>query len=96
MAQNNQESFHSAMDKMLRVHNKGGHRVKTIKCDQEFQSTMEEVEDESGVTVEHANAQDHVAAAERNNGTLKESMRTAFHRSGYTAISKAMIIALAE
>ena len=96
IVQNNQESFHSTMDKMSRAHNKGGHCVKTIECNQEFQSAMEEVEDELGVTVECANAQDHVGAAEHNGGTLKESMRTAFHRSGHAMIPKAMIIALAE
>ena len=57
---------------------------------------MEVVADESGVTVNCANAQDHVAAAERNNGTLKESMRTMFHRSGHATTPMAMTVALAE
>ena len=73
MANNDEESFHNVSDKMLRVHDKGGHRIKTIKCDQEFQSIMGLVADDSGVDVTHANAQDCVAAAERNNCTLKEN-----------------------
>ena len=94
--QNNEETFHAAIDEMLRTCNKGRHCIKTIECDQEFQSIVEVVADKLGVTMDCANAQDHVAAAECNNGTPKESMQTVFHRSGYTTTPKAMIMALAE
>ena len=46
-ANNAKESFHNALDKMPRVHNEGGHRIKTIDCDQEFQSVMEDDSDDS-------------------------------------------------
>ena len=52
---------------------------------------MEEVADELGMSMDYANAQDHVAAAKRNNRTLKETMRTTFHRSGCSTVPKAMI-----
>ena len=71
MANNNSESFHQVLDKMLQVHDKGGRHIKTIKCDQDFCSVMEDVVNDPGIDIESANAQDHVAAAEQNNGTIE-------------------------
>ena len=40
---------------------------------QEFQSVMEDVADNPGMDMNCTNAQDHVAAAEHNDGTIKET-----------------------
>ena len=95
-AQNDAETFHEALDEILWAHNKGGHCIKTIKRDHEFQSTMEDIADNSGVEMNHANTQDHAAAAEQNDHTIEASMQTAHHRSGCATTPKQMIIALAE
>ena len=57
---------------------------------------MEIVADDLEVNVNYANAQDHAAAAEQNNCTIKESMCTTHHRSGCATMSKQMIIVLVE
>ena len=57
---------------------------------------MDLVADDSGVDVNYANAQDHIAAVERNNCTLKENTQTTCHRSGHTTTLKQMTTALAE
>ena len=74
VAQNDEDTFHQVSDEMSQMHNEGGHRIKTIKCDQEFQSIVEAVADDLGVNMNCTNAQDHMAAAEQNNCTIKESM----------------------
>ena len=81
---------------MLHTCNNGGCHIKTIECNQEFQSVVEAVADDSGVDMNCANAQDHVAAAECNNCTIKELIHTTCHRSGYAVIPKQMIMVLAE
>ena len=42
------------------------------------------------------NAKDHVAAAEHNDHTIKESICTTCHRSGHTTMPRQMITALVE
>ena len=74
------EQFHGALDEMLQVHNEGRHRIKTIECDREFEELMEKVEDNLGMTMNHANAQDHVVVIEQNNWTTKEAIQAQFHR----------------
>ena len=73
-AQNNAFTFHKALDKMPQVCNEGRCQIKTIKCEQEFQSAMDNMADDLGVNVNCANTQDHMAVAEQNNCIIKESM----------------------
>ena len=96
MANNDEKSFYNVSDKMLRAFNEGGCQIKTIECNQEFQSIMDLVADNLGVDMNHTNAQDYIAAAERNNCTLKENTQTTCQRSGHTTIPKQMTTALAE
>jgi len=56
---------------------------------------MEKVKDELNIHMNYANAQDHVPEAERNNRTIKERIRAAYHRLPYKAIPKIMIRYLA-
>ena len=57
---------------------------------------MNKVSDDMNITMDYVSAQDHVGAAERNVRTLKETIRTKFHRCGYNTLPKQMIIAIAE
>jgi hypothetical protein len=52
---------------------------------------MEKVEDDLDVDMNFTNAQDYVPEAERNNRTIKETIRAAYHRLPYKAIPRIMI-----
>jgi hypothetical protein len=69
--------------------------IRTIHCDGEFRGMMEKVEDDLDVDMHFTNAQDHVPEAERNNRTIKERIRAAYHRLPYKAIPRIMIKYLA-
>ena len=57
---------------------------------------MEDIADDSGVDMNCTNAQDHVTAADHNNGTIKETICTKHHQCGHNATPKQMIITSAE
>ena len=95
IASRTNEEYYRALDQVLRHYNKAGFKIKTIHCDGEYRSMMTNVSDELDVEMNFTNAQDHVPEAERNNRTLKERIRAAFHRLPYKAIPKIMIRYLA-
>ena len=66
-----------------------------MQCDREYAAMMDAVSDELDVRMNYTNAQDHVPQAERNNRTIKERIRTAYHQLPYKAIPKLMIQYLA-
>src|SRR5210317_875477 len=102
------KELYCALDKVMKTYNAAGYRVKTIKCDREFQRIMEDIKEQMEVTMVYnnkftregkiniSNAGDHFPAAERNNRTIKEAFRTGLLRSRYKRIPKTMIIELAE
>src|SRR5210317_1178529 len=71
------ENLYEALDKTLRVYNRGGFKITRIECDGEFKTIMDEVEDNLGVRMNYTNARDHESIAERNNRTIKEAFRMA-------------------
>ena len=89
------EQYYKALDQVLRFYNKGGFKVRTIFCDGEFCPMMERVSDDLDVVMNYTNAQDHVPEAERNNRTIKERVRAAFHRLPFKKIPRVMIRYLA-
>jgi hypothetical protein len=66
-----------------------------IHCNGELCGMMEKVKDDLDVDTNFTNAQDHVPEAERNNRTIKERIRAAYHRLPYKAIPRIMIRYLA-
>jgi hypothetical protein len=52
---------------------------------------MDKVKDDLGVCMNFTNALDHVPEAERNNRTIKERVRVAYHRLGYKALPRQLI-----
>jgi hypothetical protein len=78
--------YYRALDQILRHYNRAGFVIRTIQCDGEFRGLMEKVEDGLDVNINFTNAQDHVPEAERNNRTIKERIRAAYHRLPYKAI----------
>ena len=89
------EEYYRALDQILRHYNQAGFVIKEIHCDGEFRSMMERVNDDLDVNMNFTNAQDHVPEAERNNRTIKERIRAAYHRLPYKALPRIMIRYLA-
>ena len=52
---------------------------------------MDKVKDDLDVDMNYTNPGDHESASERNNRTLQEWFRTAFHITGYATMPKIMI-----
>jgi hypothetical protein len=77
------KEYYRVLDMVLRVYNSAGFHIKTIHCDGEFRGMMEKVKDNLGVRMNFTNALEHVPEAERNNRTIKERVRAAYHRLPY-------------
>ena len=91
------EEYLKAFDKISRIYNDAGFRIKTFACDKAFEPIFEEVMDNPDLDIKLilVSAQAHVPEAERNNRTIKERFRTAFHRLPYKALPRVMIRTLA-
>jgi hypothetical protein len=87
--------YYRVLDQILRHYNQAGFVIRTIHCNGEFRGMMEKVEDDLVVDMDFTNAQDHVPEAERNNHTIKERIRAAYHGLPYKAIPRIMINYLA-
>ena len=53
--------------------------IQLIHCDGEYKQPIEPVQDKLNATMNFAYPGDHVPEAERNNCTIKERIRAAFH-----------------
>jgi hypothetical protein len=74
------EEYYRVLDMVLQLYNSSGFHNKTIHCDMEFRAMMDKVKDNIGVCMNFTNALDHVPEAERNNRTIKEQVRAAYHQ----------------
>ena len=89
------DDIYKALDDVLRYYNKAGFYIKTIYCDGEFKGLMDQVSDELNIQMNYTNAQEHVPQAERNNRTIKERVRSAYHRLPFRKLPKTMVKYLA-
>ena len=89
-------SFYNAIDRVLRLYNKGGYRVTEIRCDTEFKTLLAPLEDENSVTLNLAAAEEHVPEIERSNRVIKERVRACYHRLPYKQMPMAMLVAMVE
>ncbi|MGC8551173.1 MAG: hypothetical protein ACP5M4_15960, partial [Acidobacteriaceae bacterium] len=85
------DELYSRLDKILHWYNDAGHIIKTIYCDQEFKLLMDQVKDELDVDMNYTTTDKHVPEAERNNRTIAERIRCAYHNLPYKAIPKLML-----
>jgi hypothetical protein len=85
------EEYYRVLDMVLRLYNGAGFHIQTIYCDGKFRAMMEKVQDDLGVRMNFTNALDHVPEAERNNRTIKERVRAAYHRLPYKALPRQLI-----
>ncbi|MGC9176795.1 MAG: hypothetical protein ACP5F1_06960, partial [Thermoplasmata archaeon] len=82
---------YSGLDKIICRYNDAGHIIKTIYCDQEFKPLMNQGKDELDVCMNYTTTDEHVPEAERNNRTIAERIRCAYHNLPYKAIPKLML-----
>jgi hypothetical protein len=80
--------LYNALDVILQAYNKRGYTIKTINCDGEFQTLMNEVNDTLEIEMEYTSNGEHVPEAKRNNHTIGERIRTTYHDLTYKAIPK--------
>ena len=80
----------SALDVILRHYNNEDYEIKTIHCDREFKSMMDEVADEMHINMVYASSNDHVPDIERSNRVIEERYRVAFYRLEFKMIPKVM------
>ena len=83
--------LYRALDVILRVYNKRGYHVKTINCDGEFRTLMNEVSDRLDIEMNYTLKGEHVPEAERNNRTIGERIRATYHNLPYKAIPRIML-----
>jgi hypothetical protein len=85
------EEYYRVLDMVLPLYNSAGFHIKTIHCDGEFCAMMDKVKDDLGVRMNFTNALDHVPEAKRNNRTIKERVRAAYHQLPYKALPRQLI-----
>ena len=89
------QDYLRALSAIVSRYNKAGYYVHMVYCDQEFKPIFKDAWDQLELTTSYANADDHVAEAERNNWFLKERFRTKSHYLPFKNIPRLMIRGLA-
>jgi hypothetical protein len=85
------EDYYRVLDMVLQLYNSAGFHIKTIHCDGKFRAMMDKVKDDLRACMDFTNALDHVPEAERNNRTIKEQVRAAYHWLPYKALLRQLI-----
>jgi hypothetical protein len=85
------KEYYRVLDMVLRLYNSAGFHIKTKHCEGEFRAMIDKVKDDLGVRMNFTNALDHVPEAERNNRTIKECGRAAYHQLPYKALPRQLI-----
>jgi hypothetical protein len=89
------EELYKGLDRILRLYNNADFIVEMIFCDQEFKPQMDPVKDDLGVSMNDTTTDEHVPEPERNNRTIAERIRCAYHNLPYKAMPKVMLRYLA-
>ena len=80
------KALYDGLDAIFRMYNSRGFNISKIYADKEFETLMETVKDDLGVTMQYSPSQAHVPEAERNNRVLKERIRATYHRLPFKAL----------
>ena len=79
-------TLYKAMDGVFNKYNNAGYKIKHISADNQFQASLEAIQDELRVTLHFSAAQEHVPEAERNIRTVKETIRSVIASIPYAPI----------
>ena len=85
------ETLYKAIDKLTRKLNAAGCTITMIRCDRQFKTLMDEVQDQMNIKMDYSDVGAHESTAERNNRVIEEWYRTALHRLPYKSIPGVMI-----
>ena len=87
------ENYQQALNFLNSVYKRGGFDWTKIRCDNEFQAALDPIMAtyDPPITVSHANIQEHVLQAERNNKYIKEHFRAAYHRFTLERLPREMV-----
>ena len=83
--------LYRGLDVIYRFYNKAGFFIPNSQCDREFKTLMDEVKDELNMTMNYTTTGEHESTAERNNRTIAERVRAAYHNLPYKAIPAVMM-----
>ena len=83
-------TLYKAMDGVFNKYNNAGYKIKHISADNQFQASLEAIQDELRVTVHFSAAQEHVPEAERNIRTVKDTIRSVIASIPYTYLLNVM------
>ena len=86
VADRTETTFRKGLDEVLRIYNHCGYKIETIHCDNEFRPMMDPIKDDMGIHMDYCPATAHQPDAERNNRTIKDRVRSTFHRMPYDNI----------
>jgi hypothetical protein len=89
------KAYRSALDNVFHVYNMAGFKIKSIHCDNEYRSLMQELESSCEVKMNYASAQEHVPEIERSIRVIKERFCASFYRLPFTQLPAIMIKILA-
>ncbi len=85
------DELYRALDDIFRFYNKAGFTITDIHADPEFNPLLNKVCDELNIRLNPTAKGEHVPEAERNNRTIEERIRAAYHRLPFKAIPKLML-----
>jgi hypothetical protein len=85
--------YEKALDEVLHTYKRAQFQVTEIHCDNEFHKLMYPFVAKQNpiIKVNYATANEHVPRAERNNRTIQERVRTAYHRLPYDDLPRTMV-----
>jgi hypothetical protein len=73
------KAYRSALDNVFWLYNLAGFRIRSIHCDNEYRSLMQELEIIYEIKMNYSNAQEHVPEVERSIQVIKEQFCAMFH-----------------
>jgi hypothetical protein len=85
--------YEKALDEVLRTYKRAQFQVTEIHCDNEFHKLMDPfaAKQDPIIKVNYATANKHVPRAERNNRTIQERVRAAYHCLPYDDLPRTMV-----
>jgi hypothetical protein len=85
----------SELDNVFRVYNMTVFKIKSIHCDNECRSLMQELESIYEVQMNYTSTQEHVPEIDRSIRVVQERFHATFHRLPFTRLPAIMIKTLA-
>ena len=85
------DTLYKAMDGIFNKYNNAGYKIKHISADNQFQPSLEAIQDELRVTLHFAAAQEHVPEAECNIRTVKDTVRSVSASLPYKYLLNVMV-----